>query len=41
MAEDFVDMLSAHAAVEAAWDDDDAGDDDRFDDDRYDELIAA
>ena len=41
VAEDFVDMLSAHAAVEAAWDDDDAGDDDRFDDDRYDELIAA
>lgn len=45
VAEDFVDTLSAHAAVEAIgqaeWGDDDAGDDDRFADDRYDELIAA
>ncbi len=46
VAEDFVDTLSAHAAVEAIgqaeWRDDDVSDDDRFDDDRYDdELIAA
>lgn len=44
VAEDFVDTLAAHAAVEAIgqaeWHDDDASGD-RLDDDRYDELIAA
>jgi uncharacterized protein (DUF2336 family) len=45
VAEDFLDTLSAHAAVEAigqaAWPDEGAFDDDRFADDQYDELIAA